>query len=39
MDKTMADKLMCIPNDDTQNYPSEDYKNVWTLQTNQQIKI
>ena len=37
-DKTMTDRLMYIPNDETQNYPF--CSNVWTLNLiNQLIKI
>ena len=32
----MADKLMHIPNDDTQNYPSVEY-NYWLKRLNTQI--
>ena len=35
-DKTMADKLMNIPNDDKQNHPSEDY-NYWLERFDTQV--
>ena len=34
----MADKLMCISNDDTQKYPSVDYNDRWKRLNTQQIK-
>ena len=36
MDKKMADKLMCIPNVNTQNYSSVDY-NFWMKRLDTQL--
>ena len=36
MDKTMADKIIYIPNDDTQNYPFPEL-NQWLKRLNTQL--